>query len=97
MHSILCCGATSSPFKKRRIEEPLVKILEIARGVPFRKIRQNFVLAKEEKATDNGARQGLAIKDVGFRRRRDSLTARTCSSVQPGEKTKPFCKTAVQF
>ena len=47
------------------------------------KIRQNFVLTKEEKATDNGARQRLAIKDVGFRRRRDSLTARTCSSVQP--------------
>ena len=52
--------------------------------------RQNFVLTKEEKATDNGARQRLAIKDVGFRRRRDSLTARTCSSVQPCEKTKPF-------
>ena len=61
MHSIFGCGATSGPFKKRQIEEPLVKILEIARGVPFREIRQNSVLAKEEKATDNGARQRLAI------------------------------------
>ena len=61
MRSILGCRATSSPFKKRRIEEPLVKILEMARGVRFMETRQNFVLAKEEKATDNGARQRLAL------------------------------------
>ena len=63
---VLGCSATSSPFKKRRIEEPLVKILEMARGCVLWKLGKTLFWRKRRKRRINEKDSVLRYKTSAF-------------------------------